>query len=266
MCNLKTIRNHSVQFSLAPWSIGSSGGHEERFRRDPLPVPFAGSPRELFGYGQGCPLFDVVHPAFPLLTTASPTRQGALKGGFEEAVVACDMPISCKLPSLDSCLKRFLLTHNKVDLASHPVVGLVLQVGDTKKFPPLVSKAWIFSSGSASRVHVSQSYRNMEVTRDLQSLNLLAKLMVLHRRILFSLSIAATAEVILMQNSAKQVPSLHGVAPKLVTSSNVWPFKLISALILSALLVIIFFVRTSIPYAVALSTSLSVKSCSSPVR
>ena len=40
-----------------------------------------------FWHGQGCPLFDVVHPAFPLLTTASPNPQGALKDGFGEAVM-----------------------------------------------------------------------------------------------------------------------------------------------------------------------------------
>ena len=63
----------------------------------------------------------------------------------------------------------------------------------------------------------------MEVTKDLYRLNLLEKLMVLHRQILFSLAIAAIAEAILMQISAEQVPSLHRVAPsylKLVTSSN----------------------------------------------
>ena len=37
--------------------------------------------------------------------------------------------------SRDSSQKRFLWTHKEVDLASHPVVGLVLQVGDTEKFP-----------------------------------------------------------------------------------------------------------------------------------
>ena len=65
------------------------------------------------------------------------------------------------------------------------------------------------------------------------SLTLLAKLMVLHRQILFSLAIAAIAEAILMQTSAEQVPSLHRVARsqvlKMVTSSNIWPFMLISA-------------------------------------
>ena len=40
-----------------------------------------------------------------------------------------------KIPSVASCQKRFLWTHKEVDLASHPVVGLVLQVGDTEKFP-----------------------------------------------------------------------------------------------------------------------------------
>ena len=43
----------------------------------------------------------------------------------------------CKFRSLDSCQERFLWTHKEVDLAPHPVVGLVLvlQVGDAEKFP-----------------------------------------------------------------------------------------------------------------------------------
>ena len=67
-----------------------------------------------------------------------------------------------------------------------------------------------------------------------------------------------------MQTSAEQVPSLHRLAPrylKLVTSSNFWPFMLICTRMLFMLLVMIllFFVLTSIPYAVALSTNLLVK-------
>ena len=106
----------------------------------------------------------------------------------------------------------------------------------------LVLKAWILFSESASRVHVSQPYRRMEVTRDLYSLNLLVKLMVLRCQILFSLVIVGIAEAILMQTSAEQVPSLHRVGPKYlkqVTSSNFWPFILISALMLFMLLVMI---------------------------
>ena len=53
----------------------------------------------------------------------------------------------------------------------------------------------------------------MEVTRDLYSLNLLVRLIVLHHQIPFSLAIAAIARAILMWISAEQVPSLDRVAP-----------------------------------------------------
>ena len=78
-------------------------------------------------------------PAFPLPTTASPTSQGALKDGFGEAVVACDMPEPCKFPSLGGCQKMFLWTHMEVDLAPHSVTGLVLQVGDVENFSQALS-------------------------------------------------------------------------------------------------------------------------------
>ena len=57
----------------------------------------------------------------PLLTTVSPTLQGALTNGFGEVVVKCSMACSwlesCTFLSLDSCQKRFLWTHKKVGLA-----------------------------------------------------------------------------------------------------------------------------------------------------
>ena len=81
----------SVHFSSVSWPIGWSGGHEGPIRRDPLPAFPAGSPCEQFWHGQECPLFDVVHPAFPLLTTELPTFQGALKDGSGVAVAVCDM-------------------------------------------------------------------------------------------------------------------------------------------------------------------------------
>ena len=86
--------------------------------------------------------FDVVNPAFPLPITALPTLQGALRNGFGDAIVACDMSEASKFPSLDSCQKRFLWTHKEVGLAPHPVIGLVFQVGDAEKFP----KAFSFKS------------------------------------------------------------------------------------------------------------------------
>ena len=53
----------------------------------------------------------------------------------------------------------------------------------------------------------------MEVTRELNNLNLFAKLMVLHRQILFNLAIAAIAEAILMRISAEQVLFCLGLLP-----------------------------------------------------
>ena len=91
----------SVQFRpLADWVIRGTWG---TIQQGSLPVFSAGGPYEQFWHGQLCPLFDVVHPAFPLLTTVLPTFQGDLKDGLGEAVTACDMPEPCKFLSLDSC-------------------------------------------------------------------------------------------------------------------------------------------------------------------
>ena len=107
-----SLLSYRVQFSSVQsfdqlgcfcWLFVFWGGHEGRFSRDSLPGLSAGGFCEQIWYGQGCPLFDVVHPVFPLPTTASPTVQGALEDGFGEAVVACDMPKPCKFPSFDSC-------------------------------------------------------------------------------------------------------------------------------------------------------------------
>ena len=57
-------------------------------------------------------------------------------------------PSSCKFPSLDSCQKRFLWTHEEVDFAPHPVVGLVQWEIWRSSLLHLVSKDWIFFSVS----------------------------------------------------------------------------------------------------------------------
>ena len=86
-------------------------------------------------FWQGYPLFNVVHPAFSLPTTALPILHGALRDGLGEALMVCDMQEPSKFLFLDSCQKRFLWTHKEVDLAPLPVVDLVLQAGDAEKFP-----------------------------------------------------------------------------------------------------------------------------------
>ena len=82
------------------------------------------------------------------------------------------MPEPCKFPFLGSCQRRFLWANKEVDPAPHPVIGLMLQIGDTEKFPRTLvfeSLFFFFFSESAGRVHVSQPYRRMEVTRALYS-------------------------------------------------------------------------------------------------
>ena len=166
------------------------------------------------------------------------------------------MPEPCKFLSLDSCQQRFLWTHKEVDLAMHPVVGLVLQLGDAEKLQALGFESLDFFF----------SFRSHGGNKTLVDLELaLVKLMVLHSQILLSLAIDAIAEAIPMRISAEEVSSLYRVAPryvKLVTSSNVWPLILIYALTSFVLLAIIllFSVLTPIPYAVVLSTSLLVRS------
>ena len=100
------------------------GGHEGRFSRGPLPVFPAGSPCEQLWHEQECPHFHAADPTCPLPTAASPTLQGALKDGFGEAVVACDIPDPCKFLYLDSCQKRSLWIHKEVGLAPHQLTRL----------------------------------------------------------------------------------------------------------------------------------------------
>ena len=76
--------------------------------------------------------------------------------------MACDMSEPCKFPSLDSCQKKFFWTHKGVELAPHPVIGLVVfRVGDTEKFPYALGFESLdpFISESASRVHMFHSCR-----------------------------------------------------------------------------------------------------------
>ena len=46
-----------------------------------------------------------------------------------------DVPELCEFLSLDSWQKRFSWAYKEVDQALHPVIGLVLRVGEVEKFP-----------------------------------------------------------------------------------------------------------------------------------
>ena len=145
-------------FNSVPWQIGSSGGHEGRFSGDPPPFFFWGGPCEQFLHGQ---LY--MSTLWRCSSSVSSAGHGITRpprcpeGCFGEAVIAGDMPEPSTFLSLDSCQKRFMWTHDEVDLAMHPVVGLVFQTGDTEKFPHALGFENLDPfSESASRIHVSQ--------------------------------------------------------------------------------------------------------------
>ena len=81
-----------IQFKPLTNLIVGGGGMRDNSAEILFPVFFAGGPREQLWHGQGRPLFEALHPAFPLPTTASPTLHSSLKDGFGEALVACGMP------------------------------------------------------------------------------------------------------------------------------------------------------------------------------
>ena len=128
------------------------------------------------------------------------------------------MPEPCIFVFFDSCQKKFLWTHKRIDLALRPVVGLVLQVGDVEKIP----QAFGFE-GLDPLLRVSKEGPHFTAIQEDGGNKRPVELMVLHHQILFSLAIVAIAEAVLMQTPAEQVPFLHRVAPrylKLITSGR----------------------------------------------
>ena len=101
--------------------------------------------------------------------------------------MACNIPETGKFPSLDSCQEKFLWTHKEVDLAPHPVVGLVLQVGDTEKFPQALgyeSQDPFFTVSKQGQCFTAIEEDGGD--KRLVELELVCKLMVLHRQVLFN--------------------------------------------------------------------------------
>ena len=131
------VNTKLVWFSSVPWLTGSSGGYDRQFSRDPLPVFSAGGPCQHFWHERDVRslMFSIQH--FLCRSPHCPPSKVPRRMVLERLnIVVCDTPEPCKFPSLDSCQKRFLWTHKKVDL--HPVVGCVFQVGDAAEFPQAV--------------------------------------------------------------------------------------------------------------------------------
>ena len=105
-----TDRQNSVQFSSGPCPIWSSGDWVGGMMDDSAEILFQSFLLEVLVSGSG--MGRDVHSLM-----SSIQHWGALKDGFGEAVVACDIPRLCNLPSLDSYQNRILRTHKEVDLA-----------------------------------------------------------------------------------------------------------------------------------------------------
>ena len=77
-------------------------GRREDMRDDSADILFQSFLQEALvsssGMARDLSSLNVVHPAFPLLTTASSTLQGAMKDGFGEAVVTCKYPNHANFP------------------------------------------------------------------------------------------------------------------------------------------------------------------------
>ena len=129
--------------------------------------------------------------------------------------MVCYMPKPCKFSSLDSCQKRSRWAHKEVDLALHPVVGLVYQVEGAEKFPQALS----FENLNPFLRISKQGPCLTAIEEDggdkrLVQLELACKADgVASPDPVQSGTIAAIAEAILVQIYAKQVPSLVKVAP-----------------------------------------------------
>ena len=142
------IQVNSFQCSSVPRPTGSSGGHEGWFSRDPLPVFFAGGPCGQFWHGQGCPLFEIVRLAFPLLTMVSSTLQGALKNDFGEVVVVCDVPKPCESLSLNTSHCSKFTTIEGSGATNHPAASANRNVTmnilheNPEKWMPFLFTSW----------------------------------------------------------------------------------------------------------------------------
>ena len=111
--------------------------------------------------GRDVHFFDVIHPTFPPPVEESPTVQDTLKDDIGKAIMFHAMPKLCEYPSLDSCKKTFMWAHKEVDVASHPVVGLILQVGDAKKFPQTLGLESVDLKCKRDKNDVSYSKRRL---------------------------------------------------------------------------------------------------------
>ena len=132
------------------WVVGwsrettwSSVGHDEWVSRNPFLVLCVEGHRENFRHVQGRPLFDVVHPAFPLPTTALSTLQGALNDGFGKVVVSREWVgvFSTWKESLHDALSHFRMGHIRKNTSGLFLHGVFAYIWYSRNPPSLLPLA-----------------------------------------------------------------------------------------------------------------------------
>ena len=122
---------------------GGGGGHMGRFRRDPLSVFSAEGRRGQFRHGQGRPLFNFIHPAFPQPPVASSTIQVALRMVLERLSCRMTCPNHASLYLLRIARRGSRGSARKLILLLTQSLVLCSEQETRSFFTLLIWKAWI---------------------------------------------------------------------------------------------------------------------------
>ena len=178
-----------------------------------LSVFSAGSHREQFRHWQARPLFDIIRSTFPLRTAASstlPMRMVSRRLSWHVTYPNGESFLLLAVARKSSCgpTRELILHRTKMTILCSERCGEVSS-GTWSWKPESFFQSQ--QTGSVSHSHRG-GWRRQETYK--YNLNLLAKLMVLLRQLLFNLAITVIAEATPMPVSARQVPSLNRFASR----------------------------------------------------
>ena len=116
------------------------------------------------------PILDVIFPSFSL-SASPPSPYSALEDCLAKSRSSCDMPIPLHFASFYSGQEFFVGSNSFPNPATHLFVGdVVLYEMPRRRLKLLISTGCIFLSISAVNVQVSQEYKNMDMTKEHNSL------------------------------------------------------------------------------------------------
>ena len=122
-----------------------------------------------------------------------------------------------KLPFLDQGQKFVIFSSGCLDLSANLLIGIMV----------LILKAYVLFSNSAVKVHDSQAYSNMEMTRECISFTFDPSDMLLSLQMGFSIVTAAVTYAILERTSGLE-PSSETTAPRYLKLVTVPSFRYVT--------------------------------------